>query len=75
MVGQHFQGIFSSCHIGHIKPEPGFYTYIENALQLEPNQITLIDDSMENVQSAIQRGWNAFFYTNNIQDLKLYLEN
>lgn len=74
MVGQHFKGIFSSCNIGHIKPEAGFYKHIETVLQLVPEQITLIDDSIENVQGAINHGWNSFYYENNISDLKCYLE-
>jgi putative hydrolase of the HAD superfamily len=74
MVGHHFEGIFSSCDIGFIKPEPGFYQHVELALNLHPDQIILIDDSRENIEAAQARGWIAHYYQGDIQALDGFLK-
>lgn len=58
----HFKGIFSSSDIGFIKPEPGFYNHIEEALGLRPSDILLIDDTFENIEGAQSQGWKTHHY-------------
>lgn len=54
--------MFSSGLIGHAKPSAGFYAAIENALQIAPERLLLIDDLAKNVVAARERGWRAHHY-------------
>lgn len=57
--------IFASSRMGgHMKPEDGFYDYIEHDLALAPAQLCLIDDDAQNVQAARLRGWGGHHFTN-----------
>lgn len=61
---KYFDGIFSSHHIGFIKPEPEFFKYIESSLNMQAQDIAFIDDLKSNIQAATQLGWTCHHYQN-----------
>lgn len=62
-LGQHFQHIFSSARIGHMKPSRDFFAHVQKSLGVKPQEILFIDDSEANVKGAKDFGMNAHFYT------------
>lgn len=74
-VGKHFDGCFASYQIGFIKPEKEFYAYIQNSLNLKPEELLIIDDTLENVERAKKCNWNIYHYNNDFDQLKRYLQN
>lgn len=68
----YFEGIFSSYHIGAMKPEAAFYKHIETALNVRPEDIAFIDDSLSHVQAATRCGWTGHHYQN-VEGLKEFL--
>ncbi|CAO5679969.1 MAG: hypothetical protein HEEMFOPI_01371 [Holosporales bacterium] len=68
-VGSYFNDCFPSYKIGFIKPEQGFFNYIENALSLLPHELLLIDDKKNNIIGAQECGWHVYHYQNNIEGL------
>lgn len=56
---QAFDHCFASHEIGHIKPDPEAFAHVENTLQVRPSEIIFFDDTQENVEAAIARGWQA----------------
>lgn len=70
LVSEFFKGIFTSYQIGHLKPKVEFYRHIELKLNLRPDQLLLVDDTEENVESAKKCGWNGYFYQGDLHKLK-----
>ena len=70
LVNGLFDSCFSSYEIGAIKPEESYYQYIENNLSLLPEEILLIDDTKVNVDAALKRGWQAYLYKQDLNDVK-----
>jgi len=54
-----FNREFYSCRIGIAKPDPGFFRFILNKLDVPPKSVLFIDDREENVKSAIEVGLRA----------------
>ena len=54
--------LFASSAIGFLKPEEGYYRFIEHELGLAPRQLCLIDDTVGNVEAARAFGWTAHHY-------------
>lgn len=54
--------IFDSSEIGFVKPQPKMYEFVEEQLQVSPENIFLIDDDMRNIGAAKARGWQTYFY-------------
>lgn len=58
-----FDHLFFSCELGAVKPEPQFFDAVFNRLasnyHLEPRNVLFIDDSKNNVESAIGIGLHA----------------
>ncbi len=51
---------FISSHIGYKKPAPEFFRFIEQRLELRPDEILLVGDDLENDYLAAQAaGWQA----------------
>lgn len=73
-VGKYFCDCFASYKIGYIKPEKEFYDYIQSALNLKPQELLLIDDTIENVEGAKQCGWHTYHYKNDLNHLKLIIQ-
>lgn len=45
--------------VGHAKPAPAIYQYLEDGTGIAPEGILFFDDLPENINAATQRGWNA----------------
>jgi putative hydrolase of the HAD superfamily len=65
-----FDGIFSSAHIGHIKPQKEFYQSIIKKLSLPAEQILFWDDTPSHINGAKKSGIQAELYTS-FDDFKL----
>ena len=48
-----------SFEVKAMKPDPKIYEAAEQAARVRPQRILFIDDKPENVQAALDRGWNA----------------
>lgn len=51
--------LFLSFEIGMIKPNEGIYERVEESLKIPSKDILFIDDRKDNVDAALNRGWNA----------------
>ncbi len=58
-----FDGEFYSCRMGVAKPDVGYFQKILDELQVEPDSLLLLDDRMENVESARAAGLRAVEFT------------
>ena len=58
-----FDGLFFSCEVGWVKPEMEYYRAVQERLGLQGGEILFWDDSMKNVKTARQFGWQAEFYS------------
>ncbi len=74
LIGKYFQKCFISSEIGYCKPEFEFYSYIENELNLKPNEIFFIDDRQKNIENANKKGWNTYLYKEDLDEFKQYLK-
>jgi putative hydrolase of the HAD superfamily len=54
-----FDALFYSCDLGHVKPSTEYFHEIANRLQVELENLLLIDDNKDNVETAISLGMNA----------------
>ncbi len=54
--------IFASGMIGAAKPDEDFYDMVSDELSVEPDEILLIDDSLENCEAAEASGWQAHWF-------------
>ena len=61
-LARHVDGIFYSAAIGHRKPAAEFYDHVTQGLGTAPSQITLVDDTEQNVLAARQYGWSAIHW-------------
>ena len=57
-----FDREFYSCHIGHKKPDPAYFTTILDELALQPSEVLFIDDVEANVNAARQLGIAASLF-------------
>jgi putative hydrolase of the HAD superfamily len=57
-----FDGIFASCEVGYLKPDPRFFHAVAEALCLPAGELVLWDDSERNVEAARAYGWKAGQY-------------
>ena len=64
-----FENIFISANIGTSKPDPVFFTKIQEILGVPFSEICLIDDDANNIQSANNLGLQTIFFQS-IADLK-----
>jgi HAD superfamily hydrolase (TIGR01509 family) len=58
----HCDYLFSSGQMGILKPESSLFAAIEEHFGTPPDRFLLIDDTLENVQSAAARGWQTIHY-------------
>lgn len=65
----YFDGLIYSAQLGVKKPDQLFFEKAQKLLNVEPSQIAFLDDSAENVQSALRCGWVAKQYVG-IEDLR-----
>ena len=58
-------GVFYSFDIGYTKDDKESYRYIEKALNVKPNEIIHIGDTLKSDYiKPMENGWNALFYGN-----------
>ena len=56
-------GVFSSCYIGHMKPEVKFWEIIFGQLKgVNKDEVLVLDDKMLSIESARSFGFNAEHY-------------
>jgi 2-haloacid dehalogenase len=48
--------------MGMLKPEPAFFAAIEERFDIPPDRFLLVDDTLQNVQAAVTRGWQTILY-------------
>jgi FMN phosphatase YigB (HAD superfamily) len=58
-----FDPIVLSFEVKSMKPEPEIYHLCAELAEIHPESIFFTDDRPENVQGAIQAGWNASVFT------------
>jgi putative hydrolase of the HAD superfamily len=58
-LAAHVDGCHYSAAIGHRKPFPAFYHEVGRRVGLKPDELLLVDDSLQNVQAASSIGWRA----------------
>ena len=54
-----FEVSILSCEVGSMKPDALIYEAAEKAAGVAVDRILFLDDKPENVQAAVDRGWNA----------------
>jgi len=60
---KHFDGIFSSCDLGHPKPSQFFWKEIHKKLPpIQKSEVMVWDDGIPNVSSAKKFGYKAYLY-------------
>jgi putative hydrolase of the HAD superfamily len=62
-LAEHVDGIFYSAHLGAKKPDAEFFTKVQAAVGLCGEEMLLIDDSRQNVEAALEAGWQALHWT------------
>ena len=59
---QNFDKLFLSGALKISKPDPAIYAHVENIVRTDPSNLTFIDDSPANIETAISRGWNGHLF-------------
>ncbi len=52
-------GIIYSAKAGYQKPEAEFYKFAEKKTGYQPEELLMVDDTIENIEAAIAAGWSA----------------
>lgn len=52
-----------SFELGYIKPNEKIYECVEKETKIKPNNILFIDDNIDNIKEASNRGWNTLCAT------------
>lgn len=60
--------IFASGRMGIAKPDIKFFKTVEVSLNVNADEIFFIDDSVENIDAAKTRGWQAMHFTDKTRD-------
>ena len=70
-LGEQFDTIHYAADIGWAKPAPQFFAEVERRSGFAPSEIFFIDDRIENIEAARNRGWCAAVWTgkNTLDDL------
>lgn len=56
------RGVTVSGRVGLLKPDPAIYQQHADTFDLSPQHILFFDDSPNNVQGALDQGWQAELY-------------
>lgn len=56
-----------------MKLEISFFEHIEHALKMAPEELLLIDDTVENIEGAQKRGWHIYHYQQDLDALIRFL--
>ena len=66
-----------SSEIGMAKPDKEFYEYALDLLKAKPEEVIFIDDSIENIATAEELGFNTILFSDTvsaIEEIKKYLD-
>ena len=69
-----FQEVYLSHEVGLIKPDPAVFDFIAQDLQAKPEQCVFIDDTLPNIEAALNKDFQAVHFKN-AKDLHFLLEN
>ncbi len=69
-----FDPIISAQTIGFHKTNPEAYRHISEILNIQPNEMLFVDDSLKNIQAAAQAGCKTHRYQN-VESLNEILQN
>jgi HAD superfamily hydrolase (TIGR01509 family) len=58
-LGDAFDDVQASCHLGARKPDPTFYTRLLDVLRAAPDEVAFVDDREANVAAAREVGMHA----------------
>lgn len=58
-----FDGFHYAAELGCAKPDASFYEAVERRTGYAPRDLLLLDDAVENVEAARDRGWAAALWT------------
>jgi HAD superfamily hydrolase (TIGR01509 family) len=72
MLGERFDRVLASCHLGVRKPDPAFYRAVLDRLGMRPAEVAFVDDREVNVRAATEIGMPARRYTGS-PDLRAWL--
>jgi len=62
-LADHVDGMFYSARLGAKKPDREFFAKVQAAVGLCGEEMLLIDDSRQNIEAALEAGWQAFHWT------------
>ncbi|QXC62966.1 HAD-IA family hydrolase [Aquihabitans sp. G128] len=65
-VGEAFQQVVCSWHLGVTKPDPLAFERATAALAVEPARVLFVDDSAANVAAAQAHGWRAHHFRDHL---------
>lgn len=63
----HFNQTYFSYEIGYRKPEQGYFEFILNDLNANPDEVLFVDDTPENILAAETIGIRSICFENNLQ--------
>lgn len=72
-VGQMFEVVVASSEVGAAKPDPQIYRHLISQMELEPEQMIFVDDSVSHVDAAVRLGMKAHLYKD-VPDLRQFLD-
>jgi putative hydrolase of the HAD superfamily len=59
---KYFEAVFYSHLIKMIKPQKDIYEFVQKMIGFSGSEILFLDDKIENVNAAINYGWNAIHH-------------
>src|SRR5580765_3779337 len=62
-LAEHVDGMFYSARLGAKKPDMDFFAKVRAAVGLRGEELLLIDDSRQNIDAALEAGWQALHWT------------
>lgn len=69
-----FDGIIISAEVGLQKPQPGIFDILFKKLELKPDELVFVDDTLRSLEGAESIGYIPVLYKDN-ESLKLELSN
>ena len=69
-----FDGLVFSGVIGMAKPDQEIFQYVLDTFHLDPKECVFIDDRMDNVNAAKKTGIEAYFFNQDVNKLREFLE-
>lgn len=67
--GDRLEHIFAAGKLGLAKPDARFYEAVSETLNVNPDEILIVDDFEENVEAAIDCGWQGIHFTPEVREV------